>query len=291
MSTDAALDFDTDMQTIRDYVSAVVETKAKIATAYTAALDNVQTTFQTASPAEARPDILGVLLKSGLKTAEKSAVTAVKASTGADLGPLLDMLHAVADEVDRAAKAAVNRAVADWLTDLRTTLVNAYTQGQTGEDLRQQIEAEYNNNDEGGRGGYIAGIENELQAMRAVQAPKSQIVELTMYESWINQNFNGDCMDGTGIVQLQFDSDGSATSATVTAPLGDRVAARLNSIMGDASVSQLMDLNVVKKVCRDTECMCFEGNNTVRKDVLNDDTHAFLTSPDNWKQFTRFKTS
>jgi hypothetical protein len=72
--------------------------------------------------------------------------------------------------------------------------------------------------------------------------------------------------------------------------LGDRVAGRLNSIMGDASVSQLMNLNVVKKVCRDTECMCFEGNNTVRKDVLNDDTHAFLTSPDNWKQFTSFKT-
>lgn len=51
-----------------------------------------------------------------------------------------------------------------------------------------------------------------------------------------------------------------------------------------------MDLNVVKKVCRNTECMCFEGNNTVRKDVLNDDTHAFLTSPDNWKQFTSFTT-
>jgi hypothetical protein len=46
MGNDAALDFDTDMETIRNYVSAVVETKAKIATAYIAALDNVQTTFQ-----------------------------------------------------------------------------------------------------------------------------------------------------------------------------------------------------------------------------------------------------
>ena len=34
MGNDAALDFDTDMETIRNYVSAVVETKAKIATAY-----------------------------------------------------------------------------------------------------------------------------------------------------------------------------------------------------------------------------------------------------------------
>ena len=290
MGSDAALDFDTDMQTIRNYVSAVVETKAKIAIAYTAALDNVQITFQTASPAEASPDLLGVILKSGLKTAEKVAVTAVKESTGADLGPLVDMLHRIADEVERAAKAAVNRAVADWLTELRTSIVNAYTQGQTGEDLRMQIEDEYNHNDEGGRGGYIAGIENELEALRAVQAPRSQIVELTMYESWINQNFNDDCMDGTGIIQLQFASGGSATSATVAAPLGDRVASRLNRIMGAAGVSHLMDLNVVKKVCLDTECMCFEGNNIVRKDVLDDNTQAFLTSPDNWRHFTRFTT-
>lgn len=285
-----ASDYDTDMQTISSYVSAVVESKVKIATAYTAALDNVQTTFQTASPAEARPDIMGVLLKSGLKLAEKTAVTAVKDATGADLGPLVDLIQAISDEVDRAAKAATNRAVGEWLLDLRTTLVNAYTQGQTGEDLRQQIIKEYNGNDEGGRGGYIGGIENELEAMRKVQAPKAQVVELGMYESWINQNFNGDCMDGTGIIQLQFDSDGSANAASVVAPLGDRVAARLNSIMSDANVWQLMGLNVVKKVCRDNECMCFEGDNTVRKDVLNDDTHGFLTSADNWKLFTSFKT-
>lgn len=283
-------DYDTDMQTISSYVSAVMESKAKIATAYTAALDNVQTTFQAASPAEARPDIVGVFLKSGLKLAEKTAVTAVKDATGADLGPLVELIQAISDEIDRASKAATNRAVGQWLLDLRTTLVNSYTQGQTGEDLRQQIINEYNGNDEGGRGGYIGGIENELEAMRKVQAPKAQPLELNMYESWINQNFNGDCIDGTGLIQLQFDADGSATTATVVAPLGDRVAARLNSIMSDADVWQLMALNVVKKVCRDSECMCFEGGNTVRKDVLNDDTHAFLTSADNWKLFSSFKS-
>jgi hypothetical protein len=252
----ATADYDTDMQTIGNYVSAVVEAKAKIVTAYTAALDNAQMTFQTASPAEARPDILGVMLKSGLESAEKAAVTAVKEATGADLGPLVDMMNAISDEVDRAAKAAADRAVADWLTALRTSLVNAYTQGQTGEDLRQQIEGEYKNNDVGGRGGYIAGIENELTALGTVQVA----------------------------------ADGSATSATVTAPLGDRVAGRLNSILANAKVWRLMDLDVVKKVCRDTDCMCFEGNNTVRKDVLDGDTHTFLTSPDNWKLFTSFTT-
>lgn len=290
MGTDAAADYDTDIQTIRNYVSAVVEAKAKIVTAYTAALDNAQTTFQTASPAEARPDILGVMLKSGLESAEKAAVSAVKSATGADLGPLVDMMNAISDEVDRAAKAAAGRAVADWLTALRTSLVNAYTQGQTGENLRQQIEGEYNNNDEAGRGGYIAGIENELIALGTVQAPAEEVIEVGMYESWINQNFNSDCMDGTGMLQLQFAADGSTTSATVTAPLGDRVAGRLNSILSNAGKYQLMDLDVVKKVCRDTTCMCFEGNNTVRKDTDDGDTRAFLTSTDNWKQFTSFTT-
>jgi hypothetical protein len=290
MGSNSALDFDTDMQTIRDYVSAVTETKAKIATVYAAAIDNVQITFQTASSAEARPDVLRVILKSGLKVVEKTAVTAVKESTGADLGPLVDIVHEIATEVDRATKAAVNRTVAAWITNLRTSIVNTYVQGQTGEDLRKQIEDEYNQNDEGGRGGYIAGIENELEAMRTVQVPKSQIVELAIYESWINQNFNNDCIDGTGIIQLQFDADGSAISATVIAPLGERVAGRLNEFLSEASVSQLMNLSVVKKVCRDTECMCFESDNVVRKDVLDEETNAFLTSPDNWQQFTSFTT-
>ena len=283
-------DYDTDMETIRNYVSAVGEAKTKITMAYAAALDNVQTTFQTASPAEARPDIVGVILKAGLKTAEKVAVTAVKDSTGADLGPLVDLVHGIADEVDRAAKAAASRTVAEWVMQLRTSIVNSYTQGQTGEDLRKQIEDEYKQYDEGGRGGYIGGIENELDAMQKVQAPKVQVIALAMYQSWINQNFNNDCMDGTGIVQLQFDSDGNPTSATVIGPLGDRVAGGLNDIMSDAGVATLMDLDVVKKVCRDTACMCFEGNNVVRKDLDDQDAHDFLSSRDNWKKFTSFTT-
>jgi hypothetical protein len=290
MTNNAALDFEVDMGTIRNYVSAVVEAKDKITTTFIAALDNAQLVFQTASPAEARPDLIGVMLKSGLKSVEKVAVSSVKGATGADLGPLVDMVHAIYDEVTRAAKAAGTRSVADWMARLRTTIVNQYTQGQTGESLRIQIEQEYNQNDEGGRGGYIAGIENELVALRSVQAPLSQVVELAMYEEWINQNFDNDCIDGSGFVQLVFDSDSNPSSATVVAVLGDRVAARLNDIMSDAGVWQIMDLGVVKQVCFDSECACFEQNNVTRKEVLDGDTQAFLASPDTWQQFTRFTT-
>jgi hypothetical protein len=289
MATGQVLDFDQDMQTIRDYVDAVVQAQAQVAAAYSAALDTFQLTVQTASAAEARPDVLGVVFKSGVKLAEKSAVTAVKEATGADLGPLVEMLHAISDEADRAAKAATNRSVAEWITGLRTAVINNYTQGSTRQAMLEQFNREYNQSgDEGGRGGYIAGIQNELAATTTVKAPKVEAIELSMYEGWINQNFNQDCMDGTGILSIQFDSGGNLTSATVTAPLGDKLAGRLNNIMGIAGISGIMDINVVKKVCRDDLCMCFEGNNIVRKDTNDDDTRSFLTSTDNWKKISSF---
>ena len=286
----SAVDFDTDMQTIRDYVQAVVEAKARIATAHLSAIDNFQTTVASASPTEAQPDFLGVAFKAGLKMAEKAGVTAVKEATGADLGPLVDLVHAISDEIDRAAKAAQNLAAAEWIKSLRTAVTNAYTQDQTGSALRDSIENEYKQHDEGGRGGYIAGIQNELAAMQSVVAPKTELLETAMYESWINQNFNNDCMDGTGIVYVQFDDGGTLSSATVKAPLGDKLAGALNNVMTAAGKSRLMDLDVVKKMCKGDDCMCFEGNNVVRKAATNDDTQLFLSSGDTWGQLTRFTT-
>ena len=283
-----ALDYEVDMQTIRDYVQSVSEAKSKIATSYLSAIDNFQVTVQSASPAEAKPDILGVILKTGLKTVEKQAVTAVKAATGADLGPLVDLMHAVYDEIDRAQKAAQNLAVAEWIKNARTAIANAYTQDQTGEALRNRLETEYKQFDEGGRGGYIAGIQIELEAMRKVQAPKSEVVEVALYVSWINQNFNSDCMDGTGIIALMFDNDGNPLSATVKAPQGDKIARALNNRMSAAGINRLMDLEVVKKACKGDSCMCFEDNNGVRKAGATDDVESFLKSPETWKKFTTF---
>ena len=198
------------------------------------------------------------------------------------------MLRAISDEADRAAKAATNRSVAEWITGLRTAVINNYTLGSTRQAMVEQIQQEYNQNDEGGRGGYIAGIQNELAATKTVAAPKAEAIELSMYEGWINQNFNQDCMDGTGIVFVQFDSDGNLTSGKVIAPLGDTLAGRLNTIMGGAGISGIMDMGVVKKICREDLCMCFEGNNTVRKDTDDDDTKSFLTSTDNWSKISSF---
>src|SRR5437868_14097769 len=124
--------------------------------------------------------------------------------------------------------------------------------------------------------------------MRKVQAPKSESVEVAFYVAWINQNFNSDCIDGTGTIALLFDDNGNPLSATVKAPLGDKIAGALNNRMGAAGISLLMDLDVVKKACKGDSCMCFEGNNVVRKAGANDAVESFLKSPDTWKKFTQF---
>jgi len=290
MADPDAVDFDTDMQTIRNYTSAVVETQTKIAAAYTGALANFETTVRSASATEAKADLVGVVLKSGLKAVEKEAVSAVKEATGADLGPIVEMLHAVYDEVDRAAKAAESLAVGEWIKDLRTSVTDAFTQGESGDAMRTRIENEYKQNDAGGRGGYIGGVQNELAALRTVVVPITKKVELTLYESWINENFDNDCMDGTGLISLQFTSDGNQDSATVKAPLNDKIAGALNNVMASAGVNRLMDLGVVKKMSMGDVSMCFESDNTVRKATDDEAGTTFLTSADTWNRFRQFST-
>jgi len=185
-------------------------------------------------------------------------------------------------------------SAANWIKSTRSAVTNAFTQDQSGEDLRIQIENEYKQNDEGGRGGYIAGIQTELDAMRSIVSheepliPRVERVELAMYEGWINQNFNNDCIDGTGVIVVQYDDDGAFRSATVNAPLGEKIAGALNRVMSTAGVDQLMKLDVVKKMCEGDSCMCFEGNNEIRKHTLNEDAEAFLMSTQTWDMATRF---
>lgn len=285
----AAEDFDTDMQTIRDYVALVTEKQTRLVIAYTSALSSVETTLQTASPEDASPDYLKAVVKSGLKSLEKVALQAVKERTGADLAPVADVIHALADEAERAARAAAGLGAAQFIGGLRASITNAYTRGRTGDALREQIEAEYKQGDEGQRGGYIAGVQIEKDAVEQVEIPAVETLERALLEGWINEAFSGDVMEGPGIVVIQFDSDGALESATVEAPLGDRVAGSLNRIMPAAGTTRLMDLDVVKKVWFGDRCMCFDGNNAVRKSTNDSAAEQFLTSEATWALATRFK--
>lgn len=285
--SDSVADYETDMQTIRDYVQAVAEAQTRLALVYTNALANVETTMQQASPAEARPEFVGAMLKSGIKAVEKFAIAAVKAQTGADLGPLVDMVHAISDELSRAEAAGASLAAGEWIKLQRTSITNAYSHAVSTTELRKRIEDEYNNGDEGQRSYYIAGIQNELAAMMTVKPPPVEKIAMSMYEAWINLHFNDDCMDGTGNIVVLFDADGALESSTVNAPLGSRVAGAINGVMGGAGVGRVMDLQVIKKVCRDGTCMCFEQDGRIRKDTDDEAASQFLQSTDTWSQVRR----
>ena len=282
-----AEDFETDMQTIRDYTRAVIEWQTKLVVVYTNALASVETTLSSASPEEATPDVLGTILKSGLTSLEELAVGVVKSRTGADLSAVTSMLHAIWDEVDRAEEAAESLEAGEWIRKLRTGITNAYGQGQNGDALREDIEGEYKQGDTGERGGYIGGIQNELAALRTIRMPRVECIELSMYEAWINRFFDNDCMEGTGTVVLTFSDDETPESATVNVMLGDRIAGALNGIMSGAGIRRIMDLKVVKKVCRGTACMCFEGNNVVRASTNDENAEQFLISPQTWVSVRR----
>lgn len=282
--------YNDDMQTIHDYAQAIVDKLPKIEQAYINALANVETTFQSASPQDAKPDIVGAMLKSGLKSIEKSAAAVISAETDADVGPLVEMVNAISEEIDRAAKAAGSLTAGNWIKQLRAKITNAFTNSPSADDLRQQIEKQYNQHDQGGRDNFIADVQEDRDALNQAPVPPVEAIELSMYESWISQAFNNDCIDGTGVLVIQFDGDGTLTSATVNAPLGDKIAGAINGILIAAGASRLMDLPVVKKVCRGDVCMCFEADNTVRKATDDSGAQAFLTSQDAWNRATQFTT-
>lgn len=136
----------------------------------------------------------------------------------------------------------------------------------------------------------MTGIENELTAVQTLESPSVQKLELAMYTERINQNFNDDCIDGTGYLYIQFADDGTLSSATVRSPLGDKIAVALNEVMTKAGVSHLRELDVVKKVCAGDITVCLERNNLVRKTPMNNETPIAFALDDALQHVTQFTT-
>lgn len=287
-TSDLSATYDVDMQIIRDYVALVEQVKARLATTQLEALANVETTLQSAAPTDATSEVMSKLTQAGIKLLEEAVSSAAKKFAGVEIAPLFELVHIAYEAVDTAKNAQSSLSAADWLRDLRSELTNGYAQSPNGETLREQLEQEYNANDEGGRGGYIAGIENERDALKALQLPLMESVELAMYESWINAHFSGDCMAGPGLAVIQFDADRNLESATLDAPEGEQVAHAMNGRLAKARKRSLMDLDIVKRLCVDDDCACFEGNNVVRKPASSDENQAWLSSPEAWAQLRRF---
>lgn len=276
---------DADMQTIRNYISAVTAARTKITTSYLSAVHNFLTTIHGALPSEAGPNTLSVVLKAGLAMAKQLLVTERAAATGAVLRPLVDLLERISDEIDTSITAYEGE---DWLNGVRLAVASAGGRDQSGDELRAQVEEEYKRNDADGRSGYLARLTNELPAIQTIEPSLVQKLELSMYTAWINRHFDDDCMSGNGYLHIQFADDDTLSSATIRSPLGDKIAAALNRIMPEAGVTRLMELDVVKNVSKGDVCVCFERNNVIRKTPVSDEALATSISDDAWQHVTQF---
>lgn len=116
--------FITDMQIIRDYVTLRDETLHPLITQFNGGLNNFETTIRSSSPAEAQPHILKLVAKSAVKLIEKAVTNSIKEAAHVNIGPVIELVHAINDEMERAGTALTNLQVDNWIVGLRSSVNN-----------------------------------------------------------------------------------------------------------------------------------------------------------------------
>ncbi|NOU11408.1 MAG: hypothetical protein HOO98_15525 [Nitrospira sp.] len=279
---------DADMQAIRNYVLTVTAAQAKITTCYLSAMHSLRNVIQGVSSSEARPNTLRVVLKSGLTAAERLPVAGIKMTTETEFRPICDLIHSISNAIDKFTMTYQDLSGADWIDGVRLSIADVCMQDKSGENLQIRIEDKYRKTQGDSVGRFMTSIKNELTTIQTMEPPVVQKLELAMYTAWVNQNFTDDSIDDTGYLHIQFADDDTLLSATVRSPLGNKVAAALNGIMTQAGVTHLMELDVVKRVCKGESCVWVERDNTVRKNPTNTDTLVAFASDDAWQRITQF---
>lgn len=276
--TDEQSVFNVDIQIIRDYVTLRDDTLRVLITQFNAALNNFETTIRSSSPTEAKPNILGVLAKSAVKIIEKQVASTVETAVHVDIGPVVELAHAINDEMERAKNASTSLEVGNWIKGLRSSVNNVLTQQISFEVLQKQYA-----DDESGRSDLVADVGEQLNALGAVadglKSITNQVFECGLYEDWINAHFANDCVDGEGNIHIDLDENGDVIEVTVNAPLGDKIEGAYNTrllLPGRDSIPGLDHVSAIKvgkKVSIGTRCACFDDRNRLTKgsDFVSDD--------------------
>jgi len=270
----------TDIQIIRDYVTLRDQTLQVLITEFNAGLNNFETTIRSASPVEAQPQILAVLAKSAVKIIEKQITVAIEQTVHVDVAPVVELAHAINDEMERAAAAATSLQVGNWIKGLRSSVNNVLTQQTSFEALKSQ----YDQSNEGERSNLVADVGDQLNALTGaadgLKAITNQMFECGLYEDWINAHFANDCVNGPGNIHIDLTEAGEIVEVTVNAPLGEKIEGAFNSgLLAKGFVTgldRISDIKVGKKVSFGQRCGCFDDRSRMTKgsDFVSDDQLA-----------------
>lgn len=252
---DNVVEYDAAMETLGTYAHQTTEAKTRLTLVYISALANFETTVQQASREEAKADLVGVALKSGWNTAKGLVTAAVTKSTGVDVAPLVALYDAVDGEIDRAAAASTSLAAGEWIKKLRSTLTDNYAKDNSGAYL-QQLKEYYGSLDPDERFDWITSVQVELESLKSFVPPKTDAIELALYEGWLwsfYEHCGGDPdphYGGTigGVVRIMFDEEDDSPvleAVCIKAPLGDKIQSGIERVM----TGSVMGLNAVKQVC------------------------------------------
>lgn len=280
---------DDDMNVIKDYAQSMESFKTRLVIGYLSALSNVVSVFDAPAPEDTRVDIYKVMVKTGVKVMVKQLADAIKREHQVDLTPLVALGEALDKAIDDAAKNAQALTAAEWVQAVRAAISDRFTQAPSPAELEQALKDQYHDlPDADAKTNFIAMLQEEIILIGDANVPTTYSVELGIIVAWINGTFDGDCMDGTGKVDVQFSTDNTLQSVTLKTLSAGKLAAVLNRIVSAMEFQSLMEMDVVKRLCRDDRCMCFEGNNVVRKPTDDADAEAFLSSNDAWSLIRKF---
>jgi hypothetical protein len=288
---DAALER-TRRQLIADFAAAVGGYNDCANTNFNGALANFESTVRSASAQEATLDILNTMATTAFDEGVKLAIKELGEAAPA-AGVVFALGKAIKKEMDRAAQAATSHEVGDWIKDLRAAANDAYTQSGTRAFLEQSATDMVA--DAGSEDDRQELIDNLTFATGAVQsgrwrAASVEDYERYLYEGWINAHFSfigGVDDDVSGFIDVRFEADDAPTSATVVAPLGDKLADAINRISNRAGVNSLMDLAVRKRVCKWADnavggegwsCGWFDDRNELINEPNSEEVTEFLNS-------------
>jgi hypothetical protein len=240
-----------DRERIAAYAEVVVDRHRALIDRSREALSLFAITMETASLEHTAPNLRSVVLTAVVRAAIEHLKEVVKDKvTGFGLTFAVEAVEGTRAELERAANAAADRSVAEYV---RTGIValDAARDRVGGRALVDVLMLMARQSDEPRR--FVDALAAAIPALKAAPRPSLALLELRSYEGWINAHFNGFREAGLGVIayRLGFDGEFDIRACTVETPHGDRVETRLNELFetGAARVDRTIQLRVRKRAC------------------------------------------